>query len=189
MTRLPDPRQLASIAQARARQTPADVQQMSSLMEKVGHVIDALPAQQVGWLADACEVASCSPQSREAFQSKLSETASKLSEPLVRLACCESGFHASMQPLQDFAEVAAQLGADQLGHLGSSLILSSQGHSGWQTFAATDSAGHKEVASFSRVPLRPWKEGGLILRPEWGLRWSCEPRGGWPLHLFPWGLQ
>ena len=127
MTRLPDPRQLASIAQARARQTPADVQQMSSLMEKVGHAIDALPAQQVGWLADACEVASCSPQSREAFQSKLSETASKLNEPLMRLACCESGFHASMQPLQDFAEVAAQLGADQLGHLGSSLILSSQG--------------------------------------------------------------
>ena len=126
-TSLFDPRQPASIAQARAGQTLAGAQQMSHLMETAVSYIDALPAQQVGWLADACQSVACSERSRRRVLQRLYELTSQLGDPLGRLSCSENGFHSSAGPLLDFAELASRLGADQLGHLGSRQLLESQG--------------------------------------------------------------
>ncbi|CAE7320053.1 PIP5K9, partial [Symbiodinium microadriaticum] len=125
-----DARQPASIAQACARQTPSGASQMRYLMQVTVSQIDALPAQQVGWLADACQVFPLflGSQSCEVIRAKLSELTQQLGEPLTRLASSHSkpprGSHSG--PLGDFGAMAKRLGADQLGDLGSRELLRSQ---------------------------------------------------------------
>ncbi|CAE7884798.1 PIP5K9, partial [Symbiodinium necroappetens] len=124
-----DARQPASIAQACARQTPSGASQMRYLMQVTVSQIDALPAQQVGWLADACQVFPlflCS-QSCEVIRAKLSELTQQLGEPLTRLSSSHSKPPRGFQgPLEDFGAMAKRLGADQLGDLGSRELLRSQ---------------------------------------------------------------
>ena len=130
-----DARQPASIAQASARQTPSGASQMRYLMQVTVSQIDALPAQQVGWLADACQVfpqvfLRSQIESCEVIRAKLSELTQQLGEPLTRL---EPSSHSTPPfrgsdsgPLGDFGAMAKRLGADQLGDLGSRELLRSQ---------------------------------------------------------------
>ena len=128
-TESPDARQPASIAQARTRQTLPGVCPLSCLMESVVSRLDAVPAQQVGSLADACHIAgsSCAAHAHEAILQKLAGVTSQLRAPLTPLCCSQTGFHGAMEPLLDLAAAASQLGADQLGHVGSGLLLDSLG--------------------------------------------------------------
>eukprot|EP00439_Symbiodinium_sp_Y106_P072740 s582_g13.t1 len=155
-----DARQLASTAQACARQTPAGASQMRHLMQATVSQIDALPAQQVGWLADACQVlqSSLCSQSCEVIRAKLSELTQQLGEPLTRLSLLSSshsepqGLPSGRGPLEDFGVMAKRLGADQLGDLGSKELLRSQNIAVTSRPGPWPSQHHREISGTGKLP-------------------------------------
>ena len=121
-----DARQVASIVWSCGQLSVADLPLMPSILHALdGPLLDALPAQQVGWLTDSIPLLPASKSFQERVTRRLAMSVSILEKSLVKMSPGSQGF--DPEGLQSFAEAVSLVGADQLGDSGSQLLLSTCG--------------------------------------------------------------
>lgn len=118
-----DARQVASIVWSCTQLTVAHLPLMPLLDALDSPLLDDLPAQQVGWLADSMPLLPCRGRLPERAAQRLGASVNILAESLSSMAAAPDGFSETTGSLRSFAEAASRVGADQLGDSGSRLLL------------------------------------------------------------------
>ena len=121
-----DARQVASIVWSCGQLSVADLPLLPSILHALdGPLLEVLPAQQVGWLADSIPLLAASNSFQERVTRRLAMSVSILEKSLAKLSPGSQGF--DPESLQSFAEAVSLIRADQLGDSGSQLLLSTCG--------------------------------------------------------------
>ena len=118
-----DARQVASIVWSCTQLTVTHLPLMPLLDALDSPLLDDLPPQQVGWLADSMPQLPCRGRLPERVAQRLGASVTILEESLSSMAAAPDGFSQTSESLRSFAEAASRVGADQLGDSGSRLLL------------------------------------------------------------------
>eukprot|EP00438_Fugacium_kawagutii_P025869 Skav233679 [mRNA] locus=scaffold1927:82773:89404:- [translate_table: standard] len=144
-----DARQLASIVWSCAQL--AHDQPLMPLLDALDGLLDELPTQQVGWLADSQSL----PVGLHArVTERLGSAVNLLKESLAEMVPGPDGFSERSGVLQGFSEAVARVGADQLGNSGSRWLLTACGISEISPNALSPELGRLDHGNSKRLLVR-----------------------------------
>lgn len=121
-------RQVASIAWSCGQLSFHELPDLMPILLAVEPLLDSMPAQQVGWLADS-HVLPWRESTSMAIQKKLETSIAILQKALGDVDSVDSphGFHETSPCLRSYTQAVLQLGADQIGTQASRALLAHSG--------------------------------------------------------------